>query len=46
MRFVTDIYNNRIEFEGRRMLHELLKYTYLWIRLYVVVLGDTRSHGG
>jgi hypothetical protein len=46
MRFVTDIYNSRIDCEVRRRLHELLKYTYLWIRLYAVVLGDTRGRGG
>jgi hypothetical protein len=46
MRFVTDIYNSRIECEGRRMLHEMLKYTYLWIRFYAVVLRDIRERGG
>jgi len=45
MRFVTDIYNSRTECEGRHMFHELLKFTYLWIRLYVVVLGDTGGRG-
>jgi len=46
MRVVTDIYNSRIECEVRRMLHKLLKYPYLCVRLYAVVLGDIRERGG
>lgn len=46
IRFVTDIYNSRTECGGRRILHELLKCTYLWIRFYAVLLGDIRGGGG